>query len=122
MESEIPGAFRPVYRVAVTGIGPITAIGTGTEGLWEGLRRERSGVRRLTRFDPAPWRTQIAAEVADFEPAAFMDARASRHLDRFGQFAIASARLALQDAGLEGRPLDCDRVAVLMGSALGGGA
>jgi 3-oxoacyl-[acyl-carrier-protein] synthase II len=109
-------------RVVVTGIGPVTAVGIGVDGLWEGLRRERSGVRRLTRFDPTPWRTQIAAEVGDFEPATFMDARSARRLDRFGQFSIASARLALEDAGLEGRPLDPDRVAVLMGSALGGAA
>src|SRR5512140_3244357 len=113
MDSEIPGTFRPVHRVAITGIGPITAIGTGAEGLWEGLRRERSGIRRLTRFDPTPWRTQIAAEVADFDAGAFMDARTARHLDRFGQFAIASARLAIQDAGLDGRPLESDRVAGL---------
>ncbi|NJD11656.1 MAG: beta-ketoacyl-[acyl-carrier-protein] synthase family protein [Gemmatimonadetes bacterium] len=116
------GGIAPAGRVAITGVGPITAVGIGADGLWDGLRRERSGVRRLTRFDPAPWRTQIAAEVAGFEPGAFMDPRTARRLDRFGQFSIASARLALQDAGLDGRPVDPDRVAVLMGSALGGAA
>jgi 3-oxoacyl-[acyl-carrier-protein] synthase II len=79
-------------------------------------------VRRLTRFDATPWRTRIAAEVDEFEPTTFMDARTAKRLDRYGHFSIASARLALQDAGLEGQPLDPDRVAVLMGSALGGGA
>jgi len=122
MDSRQKDTQRPERRVVVTGIGPITAVGIGVEELWAGLKRERSGVRRLTRFDPSPWRTRIAAEVDGFEPTSFMDARSARRLDRFGHFAIGSARLALQDAGLEGRQLDSDRVAVLMGSALGGTA
>jgi 3-oxoacyl-[acyl-carrier-protein] synthase II len=108
-------------RVAITGLGPITAAGVGVDGLWQGLRAERSPVRRVTRFDPSAWRCQIAAEVTEFEPAGYMDSKAARRLDRYGQFSIASARLALQDAGLDGGArLDPDRVAVQMGSALGG--
>jgi 3-oxoacyl-[acyl-carrier-protein] synthase II len=108
-------------RVAITGLGPITAAGVGVDGLWDGLRRERSPVRRVTRFDPSQWRSQMAAEVPDFAADAFMDARAARRLDRYGQFSIASARLAVQDAGLDrASSLDRDRVAVQMGSALGG--
>jgi 3-oxoacyl-[acyl-carrier-protein] synthase II len=112
------GAGR--HRVAITGIGPITAVGTGVERFWEGLRRERSPVRGVTRFDPSAWRSRIAAEVDDFEPTEFLEARAVRRLDRYGQFSIASARLALEDAGLGSASLDNDRVAVQMGSALGG--
>jgi 3-oxoacyl-[acyl-carrier-protein] synthase II len=115
-----PHATNGLPRVAITGIGPITAAGIGVDALWEGLRQERSPIRRITRFDPAQWRCQIAAEVAGFEAGEFMDTRAIRRLDRFGQFSIASARLALQDAGLESNTLDPDRVAVQMGSALGG--
>ncbi|MBI4545390.1 MAG: beta-ketoacyl-[acyl-carrier-protein] synthase family protein [Gemmatimonadetes bacterium] len=107
-------------QVAITGIGPITAAGIGVEGLWEGLRRECSPVRRITRFDPAPWRSQIAAEVDEFLPERFMEPRTARRLDRFNQFSIASARLALQDAGIDPAGVDPDRVAVQMGSALGG--
>jgi 3-oxoacyl-[acyl-carrier-protein] synthase II len=112
------GAGRP--RVAITGLGPITAVGTGVERFWEGLRRERSPVRSVTRFDPSAWRSRIAAEVDDFEPTDFLEARAARRLDRYGQFSIASARLALEDAGLGPATTDGDRVAVHMGSALGG--
>ncbi|MGH7554963.1 MAG: beta-ketoacyl synthase N-terminal-like domain-containing protein, partial [Longimicrobiales bacterium] len=108
------------HRVAITGLGPITAVGIGVDGLWDGLRRERSPIRRVTRFDPSLWRSQIAAEVDGFEATDFMDSKALRRLDRFGQFSIASARLAIQDARLDGTPLDSDRVAVQMGSALGG--
>ncbi len=107
-------------RVAITGIGPVTAAGVGADALWTGLRAERSPVRRITRFDPSQWRSQIAAQVDDFEPARFLDPRAAKRLDRYGQFAIASTRLALEDAGLAAADLDPDRTAVQMGSALGG--
>jgi 3-oxoacyl-[acyl-carrier-protein] synthase II len=108
------------HRVAITGIGPITAAGTGVNAFWDGLRLERSPIRRVTRFDPSPWRSQIAAEVDDFEANRYMEAKSIKRLDRFGQFSIASARLAIEDAGLTGNALDPDRVAVHMGSALGG--
>jgi 3-oxoacyl-[acyl-carrier-protein] synthase II len=108
------------HRVAITGIGPITAIGTGVERFWEGLRRERSPVRRITRFDAAPWRTRIAAEVDDFAESDFIDARTARRMDRFGHFSVGSTRLALQDARLRADELDPDRTAVQIGSALGG--
>jgi 3-oxoacyl-[acyl-carrier-protein] synthase II len=107
-------------RVAVTGVGPITAVGIGHDAFWAGLRRERSPVRRITRFDPAPWRCRIAAEVDGFEPTDFMDARTARRLDRFTQFSIAATRLAIDDAGLDTARVDPDRVAVQFGSALGG--
>jgi 3-oxoacyl-[acyl-carrier-protein] synthase II len=107
-------------RVAITGLGPVTAVGTGVEGLWEGLRRERSPIRRIDRFDADMWRSKIAAQVDDFEPEHYIDARGLRRLDRFGQFSIAAARLAIQDAGLDATPVDPDRVAVQMGTALGG--
>ena len=113
-------APRSVPRVAITGLGPITAAGIGVEAFWEGLRRERSPVRTLTRFDPAPWRTRIAAEVDGFDPEKHMERAVARKLDRFSQFAIASTRMAFHDAGLEPGDLDPDRVAVQMGSALGG--
>jgi len=108
------------HRVAITGLGPITAVGSGIEPFWEGLRRERSPIRRVSRFDVTPWRSRIAAEIDDFEPTDFLERRAARRLDRYGQFAIASARLALGDAGLDPATIDRDRVAVQMGSALGG--
>ena len=107
-------------RVVITGIGPITAVGIGAEAFYSGLRRQRSPVRRITRFDSSPWRSRIGAEIDDFEPSDFMESKMAKRLDRFGQFALASARLALRDAELEESSLDGDRVAVQMGSALGG--
>lgn len=107
-------------RVAITGFGPITAVGTGKEKLWQGLRAERSPIRRITRFDASIWKSRIAAEVDDFDAANYMDAKEARRLDRYTQFAVAATRMALDDAGLDAATLDGDRVAVQMGSALGG--
>lgn len=110
----------PVRRAVITGIGPITALGTGVADLWDGLRRQRSPIRRVTRFDPSLWRSCLAAEVDDFEPEAFIERKTARRLDRYSQFAIAATRLALEDAGLNTARIDPDRVAVQFGSALGG--
>jgi 3-oxoacyl-[acyl-carrier-protein] synthase II len=114
------GASDERPRVVITGLGPVTAAGIGVEGLWQGLRRERSPIRSITRFDASPWRSRLAAEIDDFEPGNFMDAKTARRLDRFTQFSVATARLALQDAALDPATVDRDRVGVQMGSALGG--
>jgi 3-oxoacyl-[acyl-carrier-protein] synthase II len=107
-------------RVAVTGIGCITPVGIGVEGLWAGLLRRKSAVRQLSRFDPALFRSRMAAEVDGFDPTDYLDAKRARRLDRFGQFSVATARMALEDAGIDPTRLTADRVAVQMGSALGG--
>ncbi len=107
-------------RVAVTGIGCITPTGSGVDGLWVGLQRRQSAVRRITRFDPEPFRSHMAAEVDGFDPIDFMEAKRARRLDPFGRFSVAAARMALSDAELDHAALAPDRVAVQMGSALGG--
>ena len=110
----------PERRVVVTGIGPVTPIGVGLDDFWNGLRGARSVVRRLTRFDPSPFRSQLAAEVDGFEPAMWMEPRRAKRLDRCSQFTLAAARLAITDAGLELTSEDPDRIGAMMGSALGG--
>jgi 3-oxoacyl-[acyl-carrier-protein] synthase II len=106
-------------RVVVTGVGAVTPVGTGVEGLWQGLLARRSAVRTITRFDSTPFRSHIAAEIPDFRPQDHLDARSARRLDRFSQLAVTSARLALADAGLDLAREDPDRVGAMMGSALG---
>ncbi len=107
-------------RVVVTGLGVVTPIGTGREAFWQGLQARRSAVGPVTRFDPAPFRTRVAAEVPDFDPTGYMEAKRARRLDRCSQFSLAAARLALDDAGLRLEREDRDRVGSMMGTALGG--
>lgn len=114
------GGPAPLRRVAITGIGAITPIGTGVEGLWEGLRRRESAVGRITRFDPSPFRSHIAAQVEGFEPTDYMERNRARRTERYAQFSIAASRLALEDASMDPAAEDPERVGVLMGSALGG--
>jgi 3-oxoacyl-[acyl-carrier-protein] synthase II len=109
-----------IRRVAVTGIGAITPIGTGVEGLWEGLGRCESAVRTVDRFDPSPFRTHVAAQVDGFEPTDYMDRSRARRTERYAQFSLAASRMALEDAGVDPAAEDPDRAGVLMGSALGG--
>jgi 3-oxoacyl-[acyl-carrier-protein] synthase II len=107
-------------RVVITGIGAITPIGIGVEGLWAGLRRAESAVRTISRFDPSPFRTRIAAQVDDFHATDHIEERKARRIDRFGQFSVAASRMALADAELDLAKEDRDRVGVMMGTALGG--
>jgi 3-oxoacyl-[acyl-carrier-protein] synthase II len=106
--------------VVITGIGCVTPIGTGLDGLWTGLEAKRSAVRRITRFDPTPFRCQIAAEIDDFRAQDHLPRKAVRRLDRFSQLGVVSATLAAADAGLVFEREDRDRIGVMMGSALGG--
>ncbi len=117
------GAMRVLRRVWVTGVGPITPIGIGRDAFWAGLQAGRSGVRAIDRFDPAQFRSRVAAQIDGFEPTEWLDAKAVRSTDRFSQFALVSGRLAVEDAGIRpgtrGHPR-ADRVGVYVGSALGG--
>ncbi|CAN5121169.1 beta-ketoacyl-ACP synthase II [soil metagenome] len=110
----------PPRRVVITGIGCVNPIGEGKEALWEGLHRRESAVRRIDRFDPSPFRSHIAAQVEDFDANDYLEAKRARRLDRYSHFAVASARLALEDARFEPEREDPERVAVQVGSALGG--
>lgn len=107
-------------RVVITGIGCLTPIGTGVDGLWEGLRAERTAVGPVTRFDASIFRSRCAAEVPGFDPEAWIDPRRVKRLDRFSQFAVASAMMALRDGALDMATVDRERMGAMMGTALGG--
>ena len=113
-------ALALLRRVVVTGIGAVTPIGLGVDGLWEGLQGRRSAIRSITRFDPSVFKSRIAGEVDGFHVTDHIEERRARRLDRYSQFAIAATRMALGDAHLDLQREDRDRVGAMMGTALGG--
>jgi nodulation protein E len=106
-------------RVAITGLGAISALGVGVPALWNGLLAGRGGFRRIERFDPSALLVPIAAEVAEFTPPA-LDGGQIDLLDRFSQFALVAAAEAADQAGLTVDDDERDRVGVVVGSGFGG--
>jgi 3-oxoacyl-[acyl-carrier-protein] synthase II len=110
-------------RVWITGIGLITAAGSGLPAFRAGLRAGCSPVKRIDRFDPSSFRSQVAAQVDDFEPLDHMAPKTARQLDRFSQFGLVAGQMALADAGLvpgQDRAASAERIGIYLGSALGG--
>jgi len=107
-------------RVVVTGLGIITPIGSKVDDFWNSLLSGKSGVSRLTAFDPSWFTCQIAAEVRDFNPTEFMSDKEARRFDRFVQFGLAAAKLAVSDSSLDLDREDLNRIGVLVGSGIGG--
>ncbi|GAH44852.1 unnamed protein product, partial [marine sediment metagenome] len=107
-------------RVVVTGLGIVSPIGIGIEEFWETLKAGRSGVARVTHFDPTDFRSQMAAEVKDFNPGEWIDAKSIDRLDRFTHFGLASSAMALKDAALNTFTFDSNRAGVIIGSGIGG--
>ena len=112
------------HRVAITGIGAVTPIGTGRREFWEAVRASRRGVGPVTRFDASALRTRIAGEIPSFDPSAFFSPKRAGRADRFAQLSIAAAQLALEDSGLrigDGfLSVPETALGVTIGSALGG--
>ena len=107
-------------RVVITGIGAITPIGSTVEGLWDGLRQEKSAVGSVTRFDPSIFKSHNAAEVNDFDAADWLERKRAKRLDRYGHFSVATARMAITDSGIDLEKEDREQIGSTMGSALGG--
>jgi len=107
-------------RVAVTGVGMLTPLGTGTEKSWEGLVKGRSGVRRITQFDPVGLPCQIAGEVPDFEIDQFIESKEQKKMDRFIHLGLAAATMAMEDSGLKITENNSHRVGITVGAGIGG--
>ncbi len=98
----------------------MTPLGTGSDGLWDGVRSGRCGIGAITRFDASAYACRIAAEVRDFDPERWLPRKEARRMDRFAQFAVASALMAGEDAGLRWGDIDPERLAAIMGTGIGG--
>ncbi|MGC8879393.1 MAG: beta-ketoacyl-ACP synthase II [Anaerolineae bacterium] len=107
-------------RVVITGLGAITPLGHDVPSTWEALKAGRSGIRRITSFDPSDLATQFAGEVVDFDPLKYFDRREARRMDRVTQFAIVAADQALADSELLNASINKDRIGVVVSSAVGG--
>jgi len=107
-------------RVVITGLGAVTPIGIGKDEFWKGLLEGKNGIEKITRFDASEYGAQIAGEVKDFDPAAFIDKKEAKRMDRYAQFAVAASKLAIEDAGLELEKENCDRIGTYIGAGIGG--
>jgi len=107
-------------RVVVTGMGVITSIGQDVATYWESLLAGRSGIKRIGGFDPSSFTTQIAGEVEGFDPEAWLEKRSARRMDRFTQMAMAAAKQAVSDAGLDFSREESSRCGAVIGTGIGG--
>jgi len=107
-------------RVVISGIGLITPLGIGVKETWTALCEGKSGIAGITRFDPSDFETKIAGEVKDFHPEDFLPKKEARRTETFIAYAIATARMAMEDSGFEINSSNADRVAVITGCGLGG--
>ncbi len=119
-ESTIRPAVRKRRRVVVTGLGVVSPVGIGVETFWDALLEGKSGVGPITRFDAKDHETRIASEVKGFDPQAYLDRKEIRRTDAFIHYAVAAARLALEDSGFKVRNQEAESVGVSLGSGMGG--
>jgi len=107
-------------RVVITGLGAITPIGNTVDEFWNSLCNGQSGVGRITKFDVSELPTQIAACVKDFDPVNYMDKKEAKRMDRYTQFAVAAANMAIKDAELNLDKIDKERFGIVLGTGIGG--
>ena len=107
-------------RVVVTGLGIVSPVGIGVEAAWKNIVAGKSGITRITRFDPSGLTSQIAAEVNDFDVANYLPAKEARRVDRFIHFGLAASIEAIKDSGLEVTAANAERIGVVIGSGIGG--
>ncbi|MCG3203411.1 MAG: 3-oxoacyl-[acyl-carrier-protein] synthase 2 [Elusimicrobia bacterium] len=108
-------------KVVITGVGVVSPIGIGKEAYWESLSKGRHGFSRITRFDSSTYPCQIHADVKNFDVTQFgVEKKGARRMDLFTQFAMAAAKMAVEDAGLNLQQVDPERAGVIVGSGIGG--
>ncbi len=108
------------HRVVITGMGAVTPLGLCVEETWDAMKAGKVGIGPVTRLDTGDSKISVAAEVKGFDPAAFMDKKLARRLDRFCQYAMAAGKMAMEDAALQPGSYDGDRFGVVVGSGIGG--
>ena len=107
-------------RVVVTGLGMVTPLGIGLEETWSALVAGKSGIARISKFDPSDLITQFAGEVRNFKPEDYLSRKEIKRMDDFTVYSMAAAQMAVEDAKLEIGSVNAERVGVVMGCGLGG--
>jgi 3-oxoacyl-[acyl-carrier-protein] synthase II len=107
-------------RVVVTGIGLVSAVGTGTQECWSAIRQAKNGIEHITQFDASEFACRIAGEVKNFDPLQYVDKKDVKKMGRFIQFSMAAAEFAVASAGLKVTPEMAEQVGVYIGSGIGG--
>ena len=107
-------------RVVITGMGAITPIGKNIEEMWDAIQNKVCGINEITLFDTTNFKTKVDAEVKNYDPLEYFDAKQAKRLDRSSQMAIIAAREAVKDAGITKENTDYDRVGIFVSSGIGG--
>ncbi|MCX7966575.1 MAG: beta-ketoacyl-ACP synthase II [Syntrophorhabdaceae bacterium] len=107
-------------RVVITGVGLVTPCGIGIDNVWQDILNGKSGISHITRFDTTNFETKIAGEVKNFNPEDYIPPKEIRRMDLFIQYSLAATKIAMEDAGLDMRKEDSERVGVVVGTGLGG--
>ncbi|MCI2807131.1 beta-ketoacyl-ACP synthase II [Eoetvoesiella caeni] len=107
-------------RVVITGLGIVSPVGNTIESAWDNIVNGRSGIGRITRFDPSPFNAQIAGEVKDFDVTQYMSGKEAKQMDTFIHYGVAAGMQAWRDAGLEVNEANAERIGVIVGSGIGG--
>jgi len=107
-------------RVVITGVGAITPFGNGADKLWQSVRDGKSGISLIERIDVSDLPVKVAGEIKDFDPNEFIEKKEIKRMDRFSQYAIAAAQLAIENSGLDFQAINMERVGIIVGSGVGG--
>ncbi|HLR76458.1 MAG TPA: beta-ketoacyl synthase N-terminal-like domain-containing protein, partial [Balneolaceae bacterium] len=107
-------------RVVVTGMGALTPIGKNVSEFWDGLVSGKSGTHAIEHFDTTDFPTKFAAEISDYDSSDYFDRREARRMDKVSQYGLVAAQEALEDSGIDLDAINKDRVAVIVGTGIGG--
>ena len=107
-------------RVVITGLGIVSPVGIGIPGVWQNIIAGKSGITRISHFDPSPFACQVAGEVKDFDVTQYLPAKDARRMDKFIHFGLVAGIEALKDSGLEITEQNAERIGVNIGSGIGG--
>ena len=107
-------------RVVITGLGAVTPVGIGTDEFWNSLIQGKSGIGPITRFDTENFNSKIAAEVKNFNPEDYLDKKEAKRMDKFAQYAVAAAKLAITNGDIDLDTIDKNNIGVILGTGIGG--